>query len=421
MVIYRKRPRQKVCLTTTPSHDRTASDRPRTEVSRRSARIPAAGIAAKCCHGSGPNASRVCRARCGPRMAAQVAGQGLAGAGLAARAWRNGLATNGALYIRERMRCGRRSRSRPVGADHGGAGDNPVRYGGSKGILPAANFVGRGLLVPGVLGAGSGSDLASLRTRADPDGDDYIINGSKLWTTHAHFANRIFCLVRTSSEGKPQAGISFLLIDLDTPGIRITPIISMGGDHEVNQVFFDDVRVPKVNRVGAEGEGWTCAKYLLQFERGAHVSAPRLKRAIEHLRHIARSEADGEGGCLLEDRAVRRRLATFEADVAALEFTELRLIETLQKGGSPGIESSLIKTEVTELHQAMTELAMDLIGPGATLLDRRRPLPDAPGDCIGPEYWGPATAKYFNFRAASIYGGTNEIQRNLIAAYLLDL
>src|SRR5271165_3378178 len=298
-----------------------------------------------------------------------------------------------------------------------------IRFGteGQKGFYLPRILSGEDYWCQGYSEPGSGSDLASLRTRADPDGDDYIINGSKLWTTHAHFANRIFCLVRTSSEGKPQAGISFLLIDLDTPGIRITPIISMGGDHEVNQVFFDDVRVPKVNRVGAEGEGWTCAKYLLQFERGAHVSAPRLKRAIEHLRHIARSEADGEGGCLLEDRAVRRRLATFEADVAALEFTELRLIETLQKGGSPGIESSLIKTEVTELHQAMTELAMDLIGPGATLLDRRRPLPDAPGDCIGPEYWGPATAKYFNFRAASIYGGTNEIQRNLIAAYLLDL
>jgi len=298
-----------------------------------------------------------------------------------------------------------------------------IRFGteGQKGFYLPRILSGEDYWCQGYSEPGSGSDLASLRTRADPDGDDYIINGSKLWTTHAHFANRIFCLVRTSSEGKPQAGISFLLIDLDTPGIRITPIISMGGDHEVNQVFFDDVRVPKVNRVGAEGEGWTCAKYLLQFERGAHVSAPRLKRAIEHLRHIARSEADGEGGCLLDDRAVRRRLATFEADVAALEFTELRLIETLQKGGSPGIESSLIKTEVTELHQAMTELAMDLIGPGATLLDRRRPLPDAPGDCIGPEYWGPATAKYFNFRAASIYGGTNEIQRNLIAAYLLDL
>lgn len=266
---------------------------------------------------------------------------------------------------------------------------------------------------------GSGSDLASLKTRADSDGDDYIVNGSKIWTTHAHFANRIFCLVRTSSAGKAQAGISFLLIDLNTPGIRITPIISMGGDHEVNQVFFDNVRVPKANRVGAEGEGWTCAKFLLEFERGAHVNAPRFKRAIQQLRHIAANEADGEGGCLLDDRSVRRRLAMFEADVATLEFTELRVIEILQKGAAPGIESSLLKTEVTELQQAMTELALELIGPGTMLLDRRRPLPDAQGDCVGPEYWGLATAKYLSFRAASIYGGTNEIQRNLIARYLL--
>ena len=266
---------------------------------------------------------------------------------------------------------------------------------------------------------GSGSDLASLKTRADSDGDDYIVNGSKIWTTHAHFANRIFCLVRTSSQGKPQAGISFLLIDLNTPGIRITPIISMGGDHEVNQVFFDNVRVPKANRIGAEGEGWACAKYLLEFERGAHVNAPRLKRAIKQLRYIASNEADGEDGCLLDDSSVRRRIAMFEADVAALEFTELRVIETLQKGGSPGIESSIMKTEVTELQQAMTELALELIGPGSMLLDRRRPLPEAPEDCVGPEHWGPATAKYLNFRAASIYGGTNEIQRNLIARHLL--
>ena len=268
---------------------------------------------------------------------------------------------------------------------------------------------------------GSGSDLASLKTRADSDGDDYIINGSKMWTTHAHFANRIFCLVRTSKEGKPQAGISFVLIDMDTPGVRITPIISLGGDHEVNQVFFDNVRVPKANRIGAEGQGWTCAKYLLEFERGGHVNAPRLKRAIQRLRQIARREADGEGGCLLDDSSIRRRIALLDADVAALEFSELRLIEVLQKGGSPGIESSIMKTEVTELQQTMTELVVELIGPGALLFDRRRPLPSEPDACIGPEHWGPVVPEYFNFRAASIYGGTNEIQRSLIAKSLLGL
>jgi acyl-CoA dehydrogenase len=250
---------------------------------------------------------------------------------------------------------------------------------------------------------GSGSDLASLKTRAVADGADYIVDGSKIWTTHAHLANRIFCLVRTSHAGKPQQGISFLLIDLATPGIRIAPIISLAGDHEVNQIFFDAVRVPQANRVGAEGEGWTCAKYLLEFERGGNVAAPRLQRAVRELWRVAGEQTDGHGVPLAEDPAVRRRIAELEVDVAALTFSELRMVSRLAGGSSPGSEASVLKIEVSELKQRITECAVSLLGPSALI------------------FGGTVVPTYLNSRAASIYGGSNEIQRNLIARTLLGL
>jgi acyl-CoA dehydrogenase len=268
---------------------------------------------------------------------------------------------------------------------------------------------------------GSGSDLASLKTRADADAADYILNGSKIWTTHAHFANRIFCLVRTGHAGKPQQGISFLLVDLASPGIRIAPITSLGGDHEVNQIFFDDVRVPQANRVGAEGEGWTCAKYLLEFERGGNVAGPRLQRAVRELWRVAGVETDGRGVPLAEDPEVRRRIAELEVDVAALTFSELRLLTRLAKGGSPGGEASVLKIEMSELKQRITECAVALLGPSALIFDRRRPQPMDPADPIAAPHVGPIVPTYLNSRAASIYGGSNEIQRNLVARMLLGL
>jgi alkylation response protein AidB-like acyl-CoA dehydrogenase len=267
---------------------------------------------------------------------------------------------------------------------------------------------------------GAGSDLASLKCRAEADGDDYIVTGTKIWTTHAQFANHMFCLVRTSGEGKPQAGITFLLIDMHSPGITVRPIFSLGGDHEINQVFFDGVRVPKANRIAEEGQGWTCAKYLLEFERGAAVLAPRLRTVLQHLKNVAKREADGRGGSLAQEQWVRRRLAELEVDLLSLEFMELDALRAAQRGATPGAEASILKTEVSELQQRLSEFAMDLVGPLAVLFDRRRPL-ERDERSVGPEYAALAAPRYFNQRAASIYAGTNEIQRSLIARNVLGL
>jgi len=267
---------------------------------------------------------------------------------------------------------------------------------------------------------GSGSDLASLKCKAEVDGDDYLVNGSKIWTTEAHHANKIFCLVRTSNEGKPQAGISFLLIDLDLPGITVTPIISMSGDHEVNQVFFNNVRVPRTNLVGAEGQGWRCAKYLLEFERGAGMQSEKIKHDINELSALASALDDGNGGKLIDDPQVRQGIARLEIRNTALTFTELRVVDAMSGGENPGVESSMIKTEFTEIQQAVTEFALQLLGPHADQLERVRPLHNAISDELSALV-KPVLPKYLNFRAASIYGGSNEIQRNIIAKMVLGL
>ncbi|NBC22932.1 MAG: acyl-CoA dehydrogenase [Gammaproteobacteria bacterium] len=267
---------------------------------------------------------------------------------------------------------------------------------------------------------GSGSDLSSLKTRADKDGDDYVVNGTKIWTTHAHFADHIFCLVRTDASGKPQAGITFLLIPMDTPGITVKPIITLAGDHEVNQVFFDDVRVPQANRVGPEHEGWTVAKYLLEFERGGGGAAPRLQVALDELKAVAAAET-ADGGRLIDAADFRRRLAELEIRLRALEFSELAGLARLSRGESPGAGSSLAKNTSVAIEQDLTTLKLEAIGyyglPHANLIS----LDGGNEPWVGPDHAETVTARYLNARAASIFGGSQEVQKNIIAKAVLGL
>jgi len=204
---------------------------------------------------------------------------------------------------------------------------------------------------------GSGSDLSSLRSTAVKDGDDYIINGTKIWTTHAQFADHIFCLVRTDPSVRPQKGISFVLIPMNTPGVKVEPIITMAADHEVNQVFFDDVRIPQSNRVGPENEGWTLAKYLLEYERGGGAASAGIKVALEDLKTIARQERD-DGTALIDDPHFRGRISDLEIRTEGLEFLELTTLSRLSKGESPGAGSSLAKNTSVEINQALSTLKM---------------------------------------------------------------
>lgn len=262
---------------------------------------------------------------------------------------------------------------------------------------------------------GSGSDLASLKLRADADGEDYILNGSKLWTTHAHLADHIFCLVRTDNQCKPQHGISFLLVDMATPGITVDPIITMAGDHEVNQVFFDNVRVPQSNRIGEENKGWTYAKYLLEFERGGGFNGDRIRHELNHLKTLMDAtraknpEFDARG-------AIANRVARLEIDLKALEITELRILSTISEGGNPGKESSIMKLTYTRLEQAVTELAVEVIGYQGIVMN-----PQENSSGLRPDYISSVVPRYLNSRAASIFGGSQEVQRNIVAKLVLGL
>jgi alkylation response protein AidB-like acyl-CoA dehydrogenase len=267
---------------------------------------------------------------------------------------------------------------------------------------------------------GSGSDLASLQLRATSDGDHYVLSGSKIWTTHAQFANRMFCLVRTGWEGRPQAGITFLLLDMDTPGLNVRPIITLAGDHEVNQVFFEDVRVPKANRVGEENAGWGVAKYLLEFERGGS-SATGLKVSLARLRALATSEPADGGGALIGDTAFRRRLAEAEIELDAIEMTEQRVMSALSSGQAPGPASSLLKTRGTEAMQMLDELAIEAAGRYAAVDQRAAREPGGNVAAVGGPGHLTAMPRYLNNRAATIYGGSNEIQRNIMASLVLGL
>jgi alkylation response protein AidB-like acyl-CoA dehydrogenase len=310
---------------------------------------------------------------------------------------------------------------RPLPNGLGMVGPVIIRYGTPEQqarylprILSGDDYWAQGYSEPG-----AGSDLASLRTRAVADGEHYVINGSKIWTTYAQYAQRMFCLVRTSDRGKPQEGISFLLFDMDLPGITVEPIITLGGDHEVNQVFFDDVRVPRSGLIGEENMGWTYAKYLLEWERGAGAWAPRLIADLRQLRRIAaRERADGRR--LADEPGFAARMDEAEVELMALEMIELRIMAALSRGGSPGPEASMIKVRGSEAMQRLTALTMEAVGHYAapfTIHDARRHNQKP----VGPGYAPPAAPHYLNARAGSIYAGTNEVQRDIMAKQVLGL
>lgn len=257
---------------------------------------------------------------------------------------------------------------------------------------------------------GSGSDLASLRTRAVRDGDRYLVTGQKIWTTQAHHANRLFALARTDPNVKPQAGISFLLIDMSDPGITVRPIVSASGDHELNEVFLDEVSVPVENRIGEEGQGWTIAKFLLENERGGSSFGPSLVADLRRLR-----AATGPLGGELATRAVKLAL-----EAEALELTELRTLIEIEHGAPPGPRSLITKLIASEIRQGIDELAVDVFGPAGLQLAAERPFygRNAPTP-VGPPGAQVSAARYLNSRAWTIFGGTSEIQLNLIAGTVL--
>ncbi|MDB5484733.1 MAG: acyl-CoA dehydrogenase [Tardiphaga sp.] len=265
---------------------------------------------------------------------------------------------------------------------------------------------------------GSGSDLSSLKTRAVRDGDHYVVNGTKIWTTHAHHANRMFALVRTSEEPRQQEGISFILIDMKSPGVTIRPILTIGGDHEVNQVFFDDVRVPVSDRVGEEGKGWTYGKYLLEFERGGGIASARLREALKTVAAFADSDMTGHA---IDDPDVSLRLSEVEVDIDALEMAELRVLSAMQTGQNPGAVSSMLKLRVSEIHQAITRLGVDVIGNDGLVVEPMRPLYTLNHEPVIPEALLPVVPKHLNGRAYTIFGGASEIQRDIIGKLVLGI
>jgi len=268
---------------------------------------------------------------------------------------------------------------------------------------------------------GAGSDLAGLKTRAVRDGDHYIVNGQKTWTTLGQHANMIFCLVRTDPDAKKQEGISFLLIDMEkSEGITVRPLITLDGEHEVNEVFFDDVKVPVENLVGEENKGWTCAKYLLTFERTGIAGVGSSKAALAHLKQVAR-EQQVNGKPLIEEPHFRSRLADVEMELMSLEMTNLRTVAAAEAGGVPGAESSFLKIMGTELRQEITDLFRRAAGPHALPFLPEQLAGDFDGDTVGPEFAGSVASRYFNFRKLSIFGGSNEIQKNIISKMILGL
>jgi alkylation response protein AidB-like acyl-CoA dehydrogenase len=267
---------------------------------------------------------------------------------------------------------------------------------------------------------GAGSDLASLQCRAVRDGDDYVIDGSKIWTTHAQNANWMFLLVRTKTEGKPQAGITFLLVDMKTPGITVRPIISISGEHEVNAVFFEDVRVPVANRVGQENDGWTVAKYLLEFERGGSYAA-RLRGALARIKKMA-ADTPVDGASLLDHPDFRRKLSNLEVEVTAVDFSERRVISSLGLGRNVGnATASMLKLRGSETTQKATELALEVLGVYAAPFQREAMATGGNTMPVGPAFAAAPTAQYLNARASTIFGGSSEIQRNILSRAALGL
>lgn len=262
---------------------------------------------------------------------------------------------------------------------------------------------------------GSGSDLASLKTKAEIDGDDYIVNGTKVWTTVAQHADWIFCLVRTSSDGKRQQGITFLLIDMKTPGITVNPIVTIDNHHSLNEVVFENVRVPMANRIGEQDKGWTYAKALLAHERTGIAGVSDSKRNLEEVRDFAATEING-GKSLLAEPSFQTRLSNIEIDLMALEYTELRVLATVAAGGAPGAESSMLKIKGTEMQQAIQILRMEVAAYYQGVLPN-----DLSKEQLGHDFGSDARQAYMYGRAATVYGGSNEIQRNVIAKAVLGL
>ena len=282
-------------------------------------------------------------------------------------------------------------------------------------ILNGADWWCQGYSEPG-----SGSDLASVKTRAVRQGDHYIVNGQKTWTTLGQHANMIFCLVRTDTEAKPQQGISFLLIDMNTPGITVRPIITIEGEHEVNEVFFDDVKVPVENLVGEENKGWTYAKYLLTYERTGLAGIGLSKAALEHLKELA-GRVKKNGQPLIQDSYFRRRIAQVEIDLMAAEISNLRIVAAVEGGGVPGAESSMLKVRGTEIRQAITDLLRRAVGPYAQPFLEEELHLEYEGEYLSDEYAAPLAGQYFNNRKLSIFGGSNEIQKNIVSKMILEL
>ena len=268
---------------------------------------------------------------------------------------------------------------------------------------------------------GAGSDLASLRTTALREGDHYIVNGQKTWTTLGHYANRMFCLVRTDPQApKKQAGISFLLIDMDSDGVEVRPIRLVDGSAEVNEVFLRDVRVPVENLVGTENDGWTIAKYLLTHERTGIAGVGFARAGLAALKRIAAQERDGAGS-LAENALFAARIARVEIALMAMETTNLRVVAAAAAGQAPGPESSMLKVKGTQIRQEITDLIRRAAGPYALPFQADALAPAGNTAPIGPEYAPAAAPQYFNNRKLSIYGGSNEIQRGIISKAMLGL
>ena len=336
--------------------------------------------------------------------------------------------------------------------EHGGAGWTPMQHfifdeetstAGAPGLMPFGPDMVAPVIwtfgdeaqkarhLPGVLSGevwwcqgysepNSGSDLASLRTKAERDGDHYIVNGGKTWTTLAQWADWMFCLTRTDSSGKKQEGITFLLIDMTSPGISVHPIITMEGGHEVNQVIFDNVKVPVANRIGEENKGWTYAKFLLGYERSGMAGIPQAKRALARLRMIAADQEDADG-TLAENPRFRRKMSDVEIQIVTLEATMLKLLAQQVQGKTPGPEASFIKIRGTEIDQLLTELTMEAVGPYVAPFAPESLDTGWNEEPIGPDYAAPVAPGYFNTRKVTIYGGSNEIQKNIIAKHVLGL
>jgi alkylation response protein AidB-like acyl-CoA dehydrogenase len=283
------------------------------------------------------------------------------------------------------------------------------------GILNSTTFWAQGYSEPE-----SGSDLASLQSRAEPDGDNYIVNGTKIWTSLAQHADWIFCLLRTDNSGKKQEGITFLCIDMKTPGIAVRPIVTIDGKHSLNAVDFVDVRVPQANRIGEEGKGWTYANYLLGHERTSYAHVAGKRKQLRNIRATAeRTMSNGEP--LLRDPAFARKLAELEARLDALELTVLRVLASVADGGAPGEESSILKVIATELAQDIAELGVEAFGPYAQPAFPDSVVPGGSDNFAIPAAAAPSVAQYLGARAQSIYGGSNEIQKNIIAKRILAL